>query len=76
MPRARKGTLIQCDPSVRALISQIDTNRDHDIILEELDDSHLLVNPESVEYIKSELDRILSKNIYNPMDEEENAKSK
>lgn len=71
MARARRGALIQCDPSIKALIVQIDAERT-DIILEELDDTHLLVDPSKVEFIKQELNRLLSKNIYNPMDEEEN----
>lgn len=71
MARARRGVLLKCDPSIKALIVQIDANRS-DIILEELDDTHLLVDPSKVEFIKHELNRLLSKNIYNPMDEEEN----
>ncbi|GAV52481.1 hypothetical protein ZYGR_0AG04720 [Zygosaccharomyces rouxii] len=71
MPRARRGALIQCDPSIKALIVQIDADKS-DIILEELDDTHLLIDPAKVEFIKRELNRLLSKNIYNPLDEEEN----
>lgn len=71
MPRARKGALVQCDPSIKALIIQIDAER-HSIILEELDDTHLFVDPTKVEFIKEELNRLLSKNIYDPLDEEEN----
>lgn len=71
MPRARRGALIQCDPSIKALIIQIDADKS-DIILEELDDTHLLIDPAKVEFIKRELNRLLSKNIYNPLDEEEN----
>ena len=70
MARARRGMLLQCDPSIRALIVQIDAQH-NDIILEELDDTHLLVDPSKVEFIKHELNRLLSKNIYNPMEEEE-----
>lgn len=72
MTRARKGTLVQCDPSIRALILRMDADR-NDIIYEELDDTHLLVDPSKVEFIKYELNRLLSENIYNPLDEEENA---
>ncbi|SCU83750.1 LAME_0C06458g1_1 [Lachancea meyersii CBS 8951] len=70
MPRARKGALVKCDPSIKALIIQIDTNK-NDIILEELDDTHLLVDPAKVEFIKSELNRLMAQNIYDPLDEEE-----
>ncbi|AAS54638.1 AGR148Cp [Eremothecium gossypii ATCC 10895] len=71
MPRARKGALVQCDPSIRALILQIDSGT-HDIIWEELDETHLLVDPAKVSYIKEKLNWFLSKNIYNPSEEEEN----
>ncbi|SMN21915.1 similar to Saccharomyces cerevisiae YDR079C-A TFB5 Component of the RNA polymerase II general transcription and DNA repair factor TFIIH [Maudiozyma saulgeensis] len=70
MARARRGMLLQCDPSIKALILQIDSQH-NDIILEDLDDTHLLVDPTKVEFIKHELNRLLSKNIYNPMEEEE-----
>ncbi|AMD22232.1 HGL108Cp [Eremothecium sinecaudum] len=71
MPRARKGALIQCDPSIRAIIVQIDSGT-NDIIWEELDDTHILVDPAKVSYIKEKLNYCLSKNIYNPLEEEEN----
>ncbi|CCH59031.1 hypothetical protein TBLA_0B01870 [Henningerozyma blattae CBS 6284] len=71
MARARRGALLKCDPSIKALIVQIDRSR-HDIILEELDDTHLLVDPSKVEFIKGELNRMLSQNIYDPLDDEEN----
>ncbi|AET40275.1 TFIIH complex subunit TFB5 Ecym_5535 [Eremothecium cymbalariae DBVPG len=70
MPRARKGALVQCDPSIKALILQIDSGN-HDIIWEELDDTHLLVDPEKVAYVKEKLNWFLSKNIYNPLEDED-----
>ena len=70
MAKARRGMLLQCDPSIKALIVQIDS-KTNDIILEELDDTHLLVDPAKVDFIKHELNRLLSKNIYNPMDDED-----
>lgn len=71
MARARRGALLKCDPSIKALIVRIDS-ASHDIILEELDDMHLLVDPSKIEFIKHELNRLLSQNIYDPLDEEEN----
>lgn len=69
MPSAIKGVLVQCDPSIKTLILKIDSDR-HDIIVEELDDGHLLIDQAKVEYVKNELNRVLSKNIYNPFDEQ------
>lgn len=33
MPSAAKGTLIECDPAIRALVFNIDSKK-HDIIIE------------------------------------------
>ncbi|GMG19701.1 unnamed protein product [Ambrosiozyma monospora] len=74
MPRAVKGSLIQCDPSIKALILKIDSDY-RDIVFEELDDTHLLVDASKIPFIKSELNRILAKNTYNPLDDDDaNAK--
>ena len=40
MARARKGALIQCDPSIKALILQIDAKMS-DIVLEAVSYTHL-----------------------------------
>lgn len=69
MPSAIKGMLVRCDPSIMALILKIDSSR-HDIIIEELDDTHLLVDLTKVQAVKDELNRLLSKNIYDPFDEQ------
>ncbi|ONH69801.1 RNA polymerase II transcription factor B subunit 5 [Cyberlindnera fabianii] len=68
--------MVECDPSIRALIVKIDTDR-HDIVIQinsfiqELDDTHLLIDGSKVDFIKAELNRILAENTYNPLDEEE-----
>lgn len=48
----------------------IDSKR-HNIIIEELDDTNLLVSSDKVQFIKAELDRVLAKNTYNSLEEEE-----
>lgn len=67
MARAIKGSLIQCDPSIKALIVKIDAEY-KDIVIEELDDTHLLVDPAKISFIKQELKQLLSKNMYNADD--------
>lgn len=69
MPLATPGVLIQCDPSIRALIQQIDSKHPG-IIIEELDDTHLLIKNDQVQNVKNELNKLLSKNIYNPFEEQ------
>lgn len=70
MVSATGGTLVQCDPSIRALIIQMDSER-NDIILQELDETHLFIVSDKVQFVKNELNVMLSKNIYNPFEEED-----
>lgn len=65
MPTAVQGALIECDPSIKALIISID-NRRHDIILEELDDRHLFIDPSKIDLLKRELSDRLDENLFNP----------
>ncbi|KAG0683289.1 TFIIH complex subunit tfb5 [Pichia californica] len=70
MARAIKGMLIECDPSIKSLVVKIDQDY-RDIIIEELDDTHLLIDPSKLTFIKKELNRILADNSYNPFDDED-----
>lgn len=67
MPTASKGVLVQCDPSIRALILQLDL-KNRGIVLEELDNTHLMIKQDMVPFVKGELNRLLSQNIYEPID--------
>lgn len=69
MLSAVKGALVLCDPSIKALILKIDSER-HDIIIEELDETHLVIDQNKIDYVKLELNRLLSKNIYDPFDDQ------
>lgn len=67
MPTASKGVLVRCDPSIRALILQIDSTS-RGIVLQELDNTHLMIKQDMVPFVKEELNRLLLKNIYDPID--------
>lgn len=69
MLSAVKGALVLCDPSIKALILKIDSER-HDIIIEELDETHLVIDQNKIDFVKLELNRLLSKNIYDPFDDQ------
>ncbi|EPS41380.1 hypothetical protein H072_4723 [Dactylellina haptotyla CBS 200.50] len=56
MVRAIKGTLVECDPSIKAIILDIDS-KTHDII--NLDESHLIIKDSKV----AELKRILEERL-------------
>lgn len=68
MARAIKGMLIKCDPSIKSLIVKIDQDY-RDIVIEELDDTHLLIDPSKLTFVKQELNRILADNAYDAIEE-------
>ncbi|ODQ77808.1 hypothetical protein BABINDRAFT_163195 [Babjeviella inositovora NRRL Y-12698] len=70
MVRAVKCVLVQCDPSIKALILDID-RLSQTIVIQDLDDTHLVIDSSKVQHVKNELNRLLTKNVYNPMEEEE-----
>lgn len=65
MPKAIRGALIECDPSIRTLIISIDMRR-QDIIIEELDERHLFIDESKVDILKKELNDRLDQNTWNP----------
>ncbi|KAL4814682.1 transcription factor TFIIH complex subunit Tfb5-domain-containing protein [Aspergillus spinulosporus] len=59
MPRAVRGVLIECDPSVKAIILKYDEER-HDYIVEDLDDDrHLVIKESQLQNLKLRLGREL-----------------
>ncbi|KAJ5220383.1 hypothetical protein N7468_009587 [Penicillium chermesinum] len=63
MPRAVKGLLIECDPSIKAMIQMYDEER-HDYIVEDLDDDrHLVIKESQLENLKARLDQDLDAKI-------------
>jgi len=58
MPRAIRGVLVQCDPSIKSIISKID-NEEHAFIVEELDDQTLVIKENMMTTLKMRLDEIL-----------------
>lgn len=49
------------------MILQLDL-KNRGIVLEELDNNHLMIKQDTVQYVKEELNRLLSQNIYDPID--------
>jgi len=54
MVKAAKGVLIQCDPSIKAIISKID-EKYHDFIIEDLDDETVVVKETKLYELKLKL---------------------
>ena len=38
-----QGVLVECDPSIKAIINRINEQHSHDIIIEDIDDEHVLI---------------------------------
>jgi TFIIH basal transcription factor complex TTD-A subunit len=60
MVKALKGVLITCDPAVKQILLQLD--EEQRFIIQDLDDTHLLVSVGSVERLKNDLQEELEKN--------------
>ncbi|KAH7148555.1 TFIIH subunit TTDA/Tfb5 [Dactylonectria macrodidyma] len=67
MPRAIRGVLIKCDPSIKSIIVNIDSDS-HDFIIEDLDDERVVVKENMVELLKAKLEDRLKENL--PPEEE------
>ncbi|EME46840.1 hypothetical protein DOTSEDRAFT_22862 [Dothistroma septosporum NZE10] len=59
MPRAIAGVLVKCDPSIKAIIHKINDQNNHDIIIEDIDDEHMLVKNNRHEGLKRMLKEAL-----------------
>ncbi|ERT01810.1 TFIIH basal transcription factor complex TTD-A subunit [Sporothrix schenckii 1099-18] len=54
MVRAIRGVLVECDPAIKAIIVNIDSER-HDFIIEDLDENRLVINENMMETLKRRL---------------------
>lgn len=53
-----EGTLIQCDSSIKAIIVKINAEHQNDIIIEDIDDEHVLIKTEKHPQLKRLLDDV------------------
>ncbi|GAM41106.1 RNA polymerase II [Talaromyces pinophilus] len=70
MPRAVKGVLVECDPSVKAIILKYDEEK-HDYIVEDLDDDrHLVIKESQLQNLKERLGQELDQKVMQPEESE------
>ncbi|KAF1739206.1 RNA polymerase II transcription factor B subunit 5 [Beauveria bassiana] len=67
MPRAIRSVLIECDPSIKSIIVNIDSEN-HDFIIEDLDEERVVVKENMVPLLKQKLEDRLKENLP-PIDE-------
>jgi TFIIH basal transcription factor complex TTD-A subunit len=54
----REGVLVECDPSIKAIIIKIDEDHSHAFIIENIDDEHVLVKTHKHEELKKLLKEV------------------
>ena len=47
-----KGVLVECDPSIKAIINRINEQHNHDYIIEDIDDEHVLIKNSKLDDLK------------------------
>lgn len=52
MPRAIPGILIQCDPSIKAILLKINKEHDQEFIIEDIDDETILIKDGKLEILQ------------------------
>ncbi|KAB5577540.1 RNA polymerase II transcription factor B subunit 5 [Coniochaeta sp. 2T2.1] len=57
MPRAIRGILVECEPAIKSIIVNIDS-KTHDYIIEELDETHLLIKENMITQLKAKIDDV------------------
>ncbi|KAI9726849.1 MAG: TFIIH complex subunit tfb5 [Cirrosporium novae-zelandiae] len=72
MVRAVKGVLVECDPSIKAIILKIDQER-HEYIVEDLDEQTLVIKDNKLQELKEKLDEALADTQMMPEDSESDA---
>ncbi|GAB7350050.1 hypothetical protein MBLNU459_g0720t1 [Dothideomycetes sp. NU459] len=55
MPRATPGVLVQCDPSIKAIVSKINDESNGQFILEDIDDETILIHSKKLDELKARL---------------------
>ena len=66
MARTLKGTLIECDPSIKTMILDIDNKMDerNKFVMSDLDETHLLIDSQSVQRVQDMIQQIIEENTY------------
>lgn len=47
-----EGVLVECDPSIKAIISRINDQHNHEFIVEDIDDEHVLIKNHKLDELK------------------------
>lgn len=66
MVKATKGTLVECDVSVKEILLNLDNEMR--FIIEDLDERHLFIESSQVKNVEKRLSAILDENVFKPIE--------
>ncbi|KAL9651332.1 hypothetical protein ABK040_001284 [Willaertia magna] len=65
MVNALRGVLVECDPAIKQFILYINKKiYNNEIVLFDLDETHIFVEEEKTEIIQHELDKLIEQNAF------------
>ena len=67
-PKVMAGTLLTTDIPTKQLIMYLDRENDNNIIIQDLDDTHVFVNSQYVDYVKENVAALLETNMFERRD--------
>ncbi|KAK0518306.1 hypothetical protein OC834_004391 [Tilletia horrida] len=62
--KAIQGALLTCDPALKQLILHLEAESGQRFVLQDLDATHLFINPKYIDFIRENLNDELEKNTY------------
>ena len=67
-PEVVAGVLLETDIPTKQLIVYLDKENDHNIIIEDVDDEHVFINSQYVDYVKENVAKLLEINFFERKD--------
>lgn len=67
-PKVVAGTLLETDIPTKQLIMYLDRENDNNIIIEDVDDTHVFINSQYVDHVKESVAHLLEINIFEKKD--------
>ncbi len=67
MPKIGKGIFITCEKTITMFIKKINEEHGKDIILQELDDTHIIINESKLTLVQDKVFEMQDENSFNPI---------
>lgn len=67
MPKIGHGIFITCEKTIKMFIKNLNNQNGNKIILEELDDTHIIIDEKYLGIVQDEVYKMQDKNSFNPI---------